>query len=131
MSVCYICHYPSFSAVILLSPFLSLCMNLSGFIQHCISSSLYNCLSLSFFLFSFFPFKNVGSLHGSILLLQASELRGGESDATESFYSSFNPTKCKNISTRRVLNNSKQDLVCEKDETLYEIIEEINYFMLP
>ena len=157
----FFCHQPSTSEFLVLSfspslsPFLSLSLSLTLFHSHShslypppplslslsLSLSLYPslclsvylclsiCLSLYFSLCSLL--QTVASLQGSILLLQASDLRGAESDATESFYASLNPTKCKNLSTRRVLNNSKQDLVCERDETLYEIVEEINYFMLP
>ena len=122
----------SFILILILStPPLSLSLSLSLYPSLCLS--VYLCLSiwLSLYFSLCSLLQTVASLQGSILLLQASDLRGAESDATESFYASLNPTKCKNLSTRRVLNNSKQDLVCERDETLYEIVEEINYFMLP
>jgi alpha-beta hydrolase superfamily lysophospholipase len=69
-------------------------------------------------------------LCGGLLLLQAKSDTVVDNDATDSFYNNLEPS-CKKLSTFRIVKNSHHDLLCSKEEVFGELLEEINFFVLP
>ena len=70
------------------------------------------------------------TLSGGILLLQAKSDTVVDNDASDSFFNNLKPS-CKALSTFRTIKNSHHDLLFGKEEVFGELIEEINYFLLP